>query len=66
MSRFSEKDLTEKLEQFRVLLKKLPPENYNNLRLDCFRFSDLYLLRISDYVFWAKRLPKLVIIIHYS
>uniref|UniRef100_A0A665UAU6 SH3 domain-binding protein 1-like n=1 Tax=Echeneis naucrates TaxID=173247 RepID=A0A665UAU6_ECHNA len=24
--------LTEKLEQFRVLLKKLPPENYNNLR----------------------------------
>ncbi|XP_018540979.1 SH3 domain-binding protein 1 [Lates calcarifer] len=27
-----EKDLTEKLEQFRVLLKKLPPENYNNLR----------------------------------
>ncbi len=27
-----EKDPTEKLEQFRVLLKKLPPENYNNLR----------------------------------
>ncbi|KAE8284480.1 SH3 domain-binding protein 1 [Larimichthys crocea] len=27
-----EKDLTEKLEQFKVLLKKLPPENYNNLR----------------------------------
>ncbi|KAM6963698.1 SH3 domain-binding protein 1 [Tautogolabrus adspersus] len=27
-----EKDLTEKLEQFRILLKKLPPENYNNLR----------------------------------
>ncbi|XP_044034707.1 SH3 domain-binding protein 1 [Siniperca chuatsi] len=27
-----EKDQTEKLEQFRVLLKKLPPENYNNLR----------------------------------
>ncbi|KAM7381999.1 hypothetical protein PAMA_012731 [Pampus argenteus] len=27
-----EKDLTEKLEQFRVLLKKLPPENYHNLR----------------------------------
>ncbi|XP_032357400.1 SH3 domain-binding protein 1 [Etheostoma spectabile] len=27
-----EKDLTEKLEQFRVLLRKLPPENYNNLR----------------------------------
>ncbi|GLD72838.1 SH3 domain-binding protein 1-like protein [Lates japonicus] len=27
-----EKDLTEKLEQFRVLLKKLTPENYNNLR----------------------------------
>ncbi|XP_040885477.1 SH3 domain-binding protein 1 [Toxotes jaculatrix] len=27
-----EKDLTEKLEKFRVLLKKLPPENYNNLR----------------------------------
>lgn len=27
-----EKDLQEKLEQFRVLLKKLPPENYNNLR----------------------------------
>ncbi|KAF3704654.1 SH3 domain-binding protein 1 [Channa argus] len=27
-----EKDLTEKLDQFRALLKKLPPENYNNLR----------------------------------
>ncbi|XP_041818071.1 SH3 domain-binding protein 1 [Chelmon rostratus] len=27
-----EKNLTEKLEQFQVLLKKLPPENYNNLR----------------------------------
>ncbi|KAM3591420.1 uncharacterized protein V6R79_001855 [Siganus canaliculatus] len=27
-----EKDETERLEQFRVLLKKLPPENYNNLR----------------------------------
>ncbi|XP_070707693.1 SH3 domain-binding protein 1 [Pempheris klunzingeri] len=27
-----EKDLTEKLEQFRALLKQLPPENYNNLR----------------------------------
>ncbi|CAJ1080622.1 SH3 domain-binding protein 1 isoform X2 [Xyrichtys novacula] len=27
-----EKDPTEKLEQFKVLLKKLPPENYNNLR----------------------------------
>ncbi|XP_029977364.1 SH3 domain-binding protein 1 isoform X2 [Sphaeramia orbicularis] len=27
-----EKELTEKLQQFRVLLKKLPPENYNNLR----------------------------------
>ncbi|XP_047465571.1 SH3 domain-binding protein 1 [Mugil cephalus] len=27
-----EKDLPEKLEQFRILLKKLPPENYNNLR----------------------------------
>ncbi|KAM9336173.1 SH3 domain-binding protein 1 [Symphorus nematophorus] len=27
-----DKDLTEKLEQFKVLLKKLPPENYNNLR----------------------------------
>lgn len=27
-----EKDLTEKMEQFRVLLKKLPLENYNNLR----------------------------------
>lgn len=27
-----EKDLTEKLEHFRVLLKKLPLENYNNLR----------------------------------
>lgn len=27
-----EKDMTEKLEQFKVLLKKLPPENYNNLR----------------------------------
>ncbi|XP_041671345.1 SH3 domain-binding protein 1 [Cheilinus undulatus] len=27
-----EKDLTEKLEQFKVLLKKLPSENYNNLR----------------------------------
>ncbi|XP_061612048.1 SH3 domain-binding protein 1 isoform X1 [Phyllopteryx taeniolatus] len=27
-----EKDCTEKLEQFRILLKKLPPENYNNLR----------------------------------
>ncbi|XP_068439063.1 SH3 domain-binding protein 1 [Clinocottus analis] len=27
-----EKDPTEKLEQFRVLLKKLPPDNYNNLR----------------------------------
>lgn len=26
------KDLTEKLEHFKVLLKKLPPENYNNLR----------------------------------
>uniref|UniRef100_A0A667XKF2 SH3 domain binding protein 1 n=1 Tax=Myripristis murdjan TaxID=586833 RepID=A0A667XKF2_9TELE len=26
------KDLSEKLEQFRVLLRKLPPENYNNLR----------------------------------
>lgn len=66
MSLLSEKDLTEKLEQFRVLLKKLPPENYNNLRLDCFRFSDLYLLRMSDYVFRAKRLCKLFIIIHYN
>ncbi|XP_077359376.1 SH3 domain-binding protein 1 isoform X2 [Festucalex cinctus] len=28
----SEKDSTEKLQQFRTLLKKLPPENYNNLR----------------------------------
>uniref|UniRef100_UPI0037E84FBC SH3 domain-binding protein 1 isoform X2 n=1 Tax=Semicossyphus pulcher TaxID=241346 RepID=UPI0037E84FBC len=27
-----EKDTTEKLEQFKVLLKELPPENYNNLR----------------------------------
>ncbi|XP_042363259.1 SH3 domain-binding protein 1 [Plectropomus leopardus] len=27
-----EKDLPEKLEQLKVLLKKLPPENYNNLR----------------------------------
>ncbi|KAK1881945.1 SH3 domain-binding protein 1 [Dissostichus eleginoides] len=27
-----EKDLPAKLEQFRVLLKQLPPENYNNLR----------------------------------
>nr|XP_046232715.1 SH3 domain-binding protein 1 [Scatophagus argus] len=27
-----EKDLTEKLEHFKLLLKKLPPENYNNLR----------------------------------
>ncbi|KAM4624138.1 bargin isoform 2-T2 [Polymixia lowei] len=27
-----EKELQDKLEQFRVLLKKLPPENYNNLR----------------------------------
>ncbi|XP_070783131.1 SH3 domain-binding protein 1 [Enoplosus armatus] len=27
-----EKDQTEKQEQFRVLLKRLPPENYNNLR----------------------------------
>lgn len=27
-----EKDPTEKMEQFRVLLRKLPPENYNNLR----------------------------------
>uniref|UniRef100_A0A3Q1FPE6 SH3-domain binding protein 1 n=1 Tax=Acanthochromis polyacanthus TaxID=80966 RepID=A0A3Q1FPE6_9TELE len=27
-----EKDMQEKLEQFRMLLKKLPPENYNNLR----------------------------------
>ncbi|XP_056893626.1 SH3 domain-binding protein 1 [Takifugu flavidus] len=27
-----EKDLPEKLEQFRILLQKLPPENYNNLR----------------------------------
>uniref|UniRef100_A0A3B4TY26 SH3-domain binding protein 1 n=1 Tax=Seriola dumerili TaxID=41447 RepID=A0A3B4TY26_SERDU len=27
-----EKDLTEKLERFKELLKKLPPENYNNLR----------------------------------
>ncbi|CAN9508975.1 unnamed protein product [Ophioblennius macclurei] len=26
------KDLTEKLEQFKLILKKLPPENYNNLR----------------------------------
>ncbi|KAM8729272.1 SH3 domain-binding protein 1 [Acanthopagrus schlegelii] len=27
-----EKDLAEKLEQFKALLKRLPPENYNNLR----------------------------------
>ncbi|XP_074476702.1 SH3 domain-binding protein 1 [Sebastes fasciatus] len=27
-----EKDPTEKMEQFRVLLKQLPPDNYNNLR----------------------------------
>ncbi|KAM9424580.1 bargin isoform 2-T2 [Pholidichthys leucotaenia] len=27
-----EKEIPEKLEQFRLLLKKLPPENYNNLR----------------------------------
>ncbi|XP_034414179.1 SH3 domain-binding protein 1 isoform X2 [Cyclopterus lumpus] len=27
-----EKDPTEKLEKYRVLLKKLPPDNYNNLR----------------------------------
>ncbi|XP_061666767.1 SH3 domain-binding protein 1 [Syngnathoides biaculeatus] len=27
-----EKDCTEKLQQFQILLKKLPPENYNNLR----------------------------------
>lgn len=27
-----EKDLTEKLEQFKILFKKLPTENYNNLR----------------------------------
>lgn len=27
-----EKELSEKLEQFKILLKKLPPENYNNLR----------------------------------
>nr|XP_057917265.1 SH3 domain-binding protein 1 [Doryrhamphus excisus] len=27
-----EKDMSDKLEKFRALLKKLPPENYNNLR----------------------------------
>ncbi|XP_034049606.1 SH3 domain-binding protein 1 [Thalassophryne amazonica] len=27
-----EKDVSDKLDQFRVLLKKMPPENYNNLR----------------------------------
>ncbi|XP_036937910.1 SH3 domain-binding protein 1 isoform X2 [Acanthopagrus latus] len=27
-----EKDLAEKLEQFKALLRRLPPENYNNLR----------------------------------
>ncbi|KAK7939971.1 hypothetical protein WMY93_003297 [Mugilogobius chulae] len=27
-----EKEMTEKLKQFRELLKKMPPENYNNLR----------------------------------
>ncbi|KAK2820856.1 hypothetical protein Q5P01_023815 [Channa striata] len=36
-----EKDLTEKLEQFRILLRKLPPENYNNLR---YLVQFLYLL----------------------
>lgn len=36
-----EKDLTEKLEQFRVLLKKLPPENYNNLRWGCTHSSHM-------------------------
>uniref|UniRef100_A0A3Q4AK89 Uncharacterized protein n=1 Tax=Mola mola TaxID=94237 RepID=A0A3Q4AK89_MOLML len=36
-----EKDLTEKLEHFRVLLKKLPLENYNNLR---YLVTFLYLL----------------------
>uniref|UniRef100_A0A8C8JNE3 Rho-GAP domain-containing protein n=1 Tax=Oncorhynchus tshawytscha TaxID=74940 RepID=A0A8C8JNE3_ONCTS len=28
----SEKELTDKLEQFKIVLKKLPSENYNNLR----------------------------------
>lgn len=32
LCRHREKDQAEKVEQFRVLLKKLPPENYNNLR----------------------------------
>lgn len=36
----SEKDLTEKLEQFRVLLKKLPPENYNNLRSEASHWKE--------------------------
>jgi hypothetical protein len=31
-SLFREKELTDKLEQFKIVLKKLPSENYNNLR----------------------------------
>lgn len=37
-----EKDPQEKLEQFKILLKKLPPENYNNLR--CAAIVNVFIL----------------------
>lgn len=43
----SEKEITEKLQHFRILLKKLPPENYRNLR--CVKQS----LCVNDFHSWT-------------
>ncbi|XP_030610989.1 SH3 domain-binding protein 1 [Archocentrus centrarchus] len=45
-----EKELPEKLEQFKILLKKLPPENYNNLR---------YLIQFSSLLSEQQALNKM-------
>lgn len=61
-----EKDPTEKLEQFRVLLKKLPPENYNNLRWVCTHYvsflTEKCMIQLQMYVIWVKTYLKRVVI----
>ncbi|XP_068161634.1 SH3 domain-binding protein 1 [Antennarius striatus] len=53
-----EKDLSEKLEQFRSLLRKLPPENYNNLR-----YLVQYLSLLSEQQTINKMTPRNIAIV---
>nr|XP_020476018.1 SH3 domain-binding protein 1-like [Monopterus albus] len=54
----AEKDLSEKLEQFRALLNKLPPENYNNLR-----YLVQFLSRLSEQQAVNKMTPSNIAIV---